>query len=102
MVLDPGIYEKFNATITSQQYTSGVTQKWQGMFYIVLALVFATNVFCLTYFCVRNGLVTDFTELQNLFSLAVNSPKLGGKQTNYGGFSSYPHIKCLTKIGKFP
>jgi len=85
MVLDPGIYEKFNATITSQQYTSGVTQKWQGMFYIVLALVFATNVFCLTYFCVRNGLVTDFTELQNLFSLAVNSPPSARLHGSCGG-----------------
>lgn len=73
-ILSPGVDEKFNATITSQQYTSGVTQKWQGVFYIVLVLIFATNVFCLTYFILRNGLVTDFTELQNLFSLAVNSP----------------------------
>lgn len=72
--LDPGVYEPFNATITSQQYTSGVTQRWQGMFYVILVLVFLTNVFCLVYFCLRNGLVTDFTELQNLFALAVNSP----------------------------
>ncbi|KAH9208642.1 hypothetical protein DL95DRAFT_373071 [Leptodontidium sp. 2 PMI_412] len=85
MTLNPGIYEKFNATITSQQYTSGVTQKWQGMFYIVLALIFVTNVFCLVYFCARNGLVTDFTELQNLFALAVNSPPSARLHGSCGG-----------------
>ncbi|KAL2067626.1 hypothetical protein VTL71DRAFT_15722 [Oculimacula yallundae] len=83
--LDPGKYEAFNATITSQQYTSGVTQRWQGMFYIVLALVFVTNVFCLGYFIARSGFVTDFTELQNLFALAVNSPPSSRLHGSCGG-----------------
>jgi len=51
------------------------------MFYLVLMLVFLTNIFCLIYFFVTSGLVTDFTETQNLFALAVNSPfsrRLGG------------------------
>lgn len=51
----------------------------------MLALVFATNVFCLVYFCVRNGLVTDFTELQNLFALAVNSPPSARLHGSCGG-----------------
>lgn len=67
-------YQSFNASLTSQQYTSGYEQKWQGMFYIVLLLVFCTNVWCLVYFLIRAGLVTDYTEPQNLFALAVNSP----------------------------
>ena len=73
-ILDPGTYLSFNSSLSSQQYTSGVLQKWQGMFYVVLLLVFATNVFCLVYFFLRSGLVTDYTEPQNLFALAVNSP----------------------------
>lgn len=73
-ILDPGTYQAFNATIASQQYTSGYTAKWEGMFYVVLVLVFATNVFCLVYFFLRSGLVTDYTEPQNLFALAINSP----------------------------
>lgn len=80
-VLNPGVYETFNASLASQQYTSGPVSHWQGMFYIVLALVFITNVFCLVYFFLRSGLVTDYTEPQNLFALAVNSPpsrRLGG------------------------
>lgn len=72
--LDPGTYLSFNASLSSQQYTSGLLQKWQGIFYVVLLLVFATNVFCLVYFFLRSGLVTDYTEPQNLFAIAVNSP----------------------------
>lgn len=73
-ILNPGRWEPFNASISSQQYTSGMQQRWQGMFYVVLFLVFITNVFCLVYFILRHGLVTDFTEPSNLFALAVNSP----------------------------
>lgn len=72
--LKPGVYERFNASMSSQEYTSGLQQRWQGIFYVVLVLVFTTNVFCLVYFMVRHGLVTDFTEPSNLFALAVNSP----------------------------
>lgn len=73
-ILNPGVYEPFNASMSSQEYTSGLQQQWQGIFYIVLVLVFITNVFCLVYFIVRHGLVTDYTEPSNLFALAVNSP----------------------------
>lgn len=75
--LDPGVYQPFNSSLATQQYTSGYTQHWQAMFYIVLLLVFVTNVFCLIYFFLRSGLVTDYTEPQNLFALAVNSPPSG-------------------------
>lgn len=79
--LTPGKDMFFTATVASQEYTSGPTQDWQKMFYVVLILVFVTNIFCLVYFFLRSGLVTDFTEPQNLFALAVNSPpslRLGG------------------------
>ncbi|KAB8300070.1 hypothetical protein EYC80_000304 [Monilinia laxa] len=80
-IIIPGVYEPFNASISSQSYTSGPIQRWQHMFYLVLILVFLTNIFCLCYFIRQRGLVTDFTETQNLFALAVNSPpsqRLGG------------------------
>ncbi|TVY16689.1 hypothetical protein LARI1_G008030 [Lachnellula arida] len=67
-------YQPFNASLVSQQYTSGFTSKWEGIFYIVLLLVFVTNAFCLVYLFMRSGLVTDYTEPQNLFAVAVNSP----------------------------
>ena len=72
--LEEPIALPFNASIRSQEYASGFTQNWEASFYIVLFLVFATNVFCLVYFFVYSGLVTDFTSQQNLFAVAINSP----------------------------
>jgi hypothetical protein len=74
-ILDaPGEIERFNATLRTQQYTSGHVSEWHKLFYVVLSLVFGINCFCLIYLVFRSGLVTDFTEPQNLFALAVNSP----------------------------
>lgn len=67
-------YQGFNATLQTQDYASGYTQRWQGIFYVVLTFVFSTNIFCLVYFIYRGGLVTDFMEPQNLFALSLNSP----------------------------
>lgn len=67
-------YQAFPATVRTREYASGGTQRWQGIFYLVLFLTFATNVFCLIYFIVRHGLVADFIEPQNLFALSLNSP----------------------------
>ncbi|KAL8668020.1 MAG: hypothetical protein Q9168_007108 [Polycauliona sp. 1 TL-2023] len=67
-------YQSFRATLRTTDYASGGTEPWQGIFYVVLFLTFATNVFCLIYFVVRHGLVTDFIEPQNLFTLSLNSP----------------------------
>ena len=64
----------FTAVIQSQEYSSGFIQRWTILFYIILIIVFCTNVFCLVYFFIRSGLVTDFSEPQNLFALAINSP----------------------------
>jgi hypothetical protein len=44
------------------------------VFYIILFLVFITNVFCLICLFLRVGLVTDYSEPQNLFALAVDNP----------------------------
>ncbi|KAI1085091.1 hypothetical protein F5B20DRAFT_130300 [Whalleya microplaca] len=74
MRLDPGVYEPFRATMRSQEYTSSHTEAWQGIFYIVLGAVFVINVVCLVYFIIRPGMVSDYTEPQNLFAVAVNSP----------------------------
>ena len=67
-------HQGFQATLRTRDYASGGTQQWQGIFYVVLFLTFATNLFCLVYLVVRHGLVTDFIEPQNLFSLSLNSP----------------------------
>ncbi|KAL9599061.1 MAG: hypothetical protein Q9219_004095 [cf. Caloplaca sp. 3 TL-2023] len=67
-------YQSFKASLQTKEFASGGTQQWQGVFYVVLFLTFATNLFCFCYFLIRHGLVTDFIEPQNLFSLSLNSP----------------------------
>lgn len=73
-VLDPGQYQYINATIRSQQYASGAAFQYQKGFYIVLAAVFVGNLLILAYLIYHNGLVTDYAEPPNLFSLSINSP----------------------------
>lgn len=73
-ILDREVLLPFNASVQSQEYASGFVQRWTILFYIVLFIVFFTNIFCLIYFFLRSGLVTDYSEPQNLFALAVNSP----------------------------
>ncbi|KAL9011317.1 MAG: hypothetical protein Q9173_003827 [Seirophora scorigena] len=67
-------YQAFHADLRFKDFASGPTQAWQNIFFVVLSLTFATNVFCLGFFLVHHGLVTDFIEPQNLFSLSLNSP----------------------------
>ncbi|KAI1418545.1 hypothetical protein F5Y13DRAFT_149388 [Hypoxylon sp. FL1857] len=75
MDISPGVYESFKASMRTQQYTSSHVMAWQAIFYAVLGLVFVINVACLLYLVFfRPGLVSDYTEPQNLFAVAVNSP----------------------------
>ena len=78
-------YQSFPGTLRTQEYASGGVQSWQGIFYVVLVAVFLTNVFCLIYFLIRGGLVTDFVEPQNLFALAINSPPSRKLEGSCGG-----------------
>ncbi|KAF2201942.1 hypothetical protein GQ43DRAFT_16992 [Delitschia confertaspora ATCC 74209] len=64
----------FNASILEQQYASGSADTTSRAFIPVLLLVFLMNIFVLLYFLFHHGLVTDFSEPPNLFTLAVNSP----------------------------
>lgn len=72
--LSPGEYQSFDAVFQGQEYTSGGVQPYQKAFHIVLVAVFLLNLFVLIYLLKHKGLVTDFSEPPNLFSLAVNSP----------------------------
>ncbi|RVD89455.1 uncharacterized protein DFL_000462 [Arthrobotrys flagrans] len=73
--------EYFNAQLATIEYTSGAGSGWKPIFYVVLIGVALMNVFCLIYFsCVRDGFVTDWTELQNLFCVVMD----GGAIKNGG------------------
>ena len=85
-------HQAFNASLQTQDFASGGTERWQGVFYVVLALVFVTNIFCLIYFLVRGGLVTDFIEPQNLFSLSINSPPSAHLAGSCGGGPEKDHF----------
>lgn len=69
-------YQIFNASLRAMNYASGPTQHWQGVFYVILVFAFLTSALCLVFMIVevRGKQVTDFTEPQNLFALAMNSP----------------------------
>ncbi|TQN67086.1 hypothetical protein CSHISOI_08344, partial [Colletotrichum shisoi] len=81
----PGSLDRFEASIRTQEYTSGHVAEWQKAFYVVLVVVVGINAVCLAYFLGRSGLVTDFTEPQNLFALAVNSPPSEQLKGSCGG-----------------
>ena len=66
--------ETYAAQLETQQYVSGPTTSYQGLFYIVLAAVFGGNLLVLAWLLVNRGLITDFCEPANMFALAINSP----------------------------
>ncbi|KAG0155399.1 hypothetical protein PDIDSM_976 [Penicillium digitatum] len=76
-VLPEPVYQIFNASIQAVGYASGGTEQWWGMFYVILVFAFLASAVCLVFMVVeeRGRQVTDFTEPQNLFALAVNSPQ---------------------------
>ncbi|KAL5333139.1 hypothetical protein BJX70DRAFT_381847 [Aspergillus crustosus] len=75
-ILSTPATQVFNATLRSVEYASGGTQRWQGIFYPILIFAFITSLLCLAFMLleVRGRQITDFTEPQNLFALAINSP----------------------------
>lgn len=78
--------QAFNATVRSQEYSSGGTLRWQGVFYVILVAVFLTNAFCLAYFVLgHHGLITDYIEPQNLFALSLGSPPSKALEGACGG-----------------
>ena len=66
--------DTFLASIQSTQYGSGPGNTYQNLFYIILAAVFGGNILALTWLILNRGLVTDFCDPANLFSLTINSP----------------------------
>ena len=69
--------QSFHSMLSYRDYVSGGSQDWEGLFYVILAIVFLQNCVCvglLVLYYLRYGEVTDYTETQNLFALAINSP----------------------------
>ena len=95
--------QRFRAVVRSQQYTSGGQKPWQGIFYIVLVLLFLLNCYCLVYFIkwffsVDKGLMIDVTEPQNTFAMAVNSPQSQSLAGPCGCEPSKEQIRCRWSV----
>ena len=91
-------YEAFNATLRTREYMSGGQHPWQRMFYVVLVIIFVSNVFCLVYFVVSGSHLTDFMEPQNMFTLALNSPPNAVFDGCCGGDLHKKHFKATWRI----
>ncbi|THW99305.1 hypothetical protein D6D13_10220 [Aureobasidium pullulans] len=65
VVLDSGQFEL---------YFGGGGIPATSAFFVVLAATFLLNLLCPGYLVIHNGLIIDFSELFNLFALAINSP----------------------------
>ncbi|PHH87436.1 hypothetical protein CDD83_8892 [Cordyceps sp. RAO-2017] len=85
MIAAPGSQQTFKATLNTQQYTSGRVYGPRRAFALVLFFGLLINCVCLLYLLTLSGMVTDFTEPQNLFVLAMNSPPSAQLKGSCGG-----------------
>ncbi|KAL8338210.1 hypothetical protein RB601_006522 [Gaeumannomyces tritici] len=68
--------QAFEASVRQQGYQSSHADRWQGVFYVVLAIVVVVNFVSLAFFVFswRMRLTTDYSEPANLFAVALMSP----------------------------
>ncbi|KAM3452057.1 hypothetical protein MY3296_004794 [Beauveria thailandica] len=99
IVGEPGAIHQFNASVITQEYTSGHVAAWQGMFYVILGLMCGLNLTCAGYLWKNRKLVTDFTEGHNLFSLALNSAPNERLKGTCGGGPEGPDMAVPWRVG---
>ncbi|RSL45255.1 hypothetical protein CEP54_014353 [Fusarium duplospermum] len=92
--------ETFRAWVRSQEYTSGHTENWQGLFYLVLGLTFALNLLCLANLFRWLGLIDDITEPQNHFSLAMSSPRSSRMDASYPDGPEKQHWESSWRVSQ--
>ncbi|XWW93303.1 hypothetical protein V2A60_001235 [Cordyceps javanica] len=96
---EPGQVHSFNASVVTQQYTSGHVYKWQRFFYVILCLMLGLNILCCAYILGYASLVTDYTEAHNLFALALNSPSNQELRGACGGGPEGPDLAIPWRVG---
>ncbi|EPS32178.1 hypothetical protein PDE_07138 [Penicillium oxalicum 114-2] len=94
-ILPTPAVQRFPASLQAVGYASGGTERWQGVFYVILVFAFLTSFICLGFviFEAQGRQITDFTEPQNLFAIAVNSPPSSQIQGACGGGPVGPQMK---------
>lgn len=100
-ILETPEIQSFNSTLRTVGYASGGTESWQGLFYVILIFAFITSAICLAFmlFEVRGRQITDFTEPQNLFTLAMNSPSTSRLEGACGAGPEGPQLKERWYVG---
>lgn len=95
--------QSFKAKLQSNQYMSGGSKPWQDVLHTVLSLTLLFNCGCLCYLIKRflskdRGLITDFTEPQNTFTLAMNSPPSQSLSGACGRGPSHEQFRIRWKV----
>ncbi|KAI8720135.1 hypothetical protein NCS52_00458200 [Fusarium sp. LHS14.1] len=98
VVSDFNFTETSRAGIRSQEYTSGHTENWQRLFYLVLGLNFGLNLLCLGYLIRCFGLASDITEPQNHFYLAMSSSHCSRVDGSYPKEPDKQHLKVPWRV----
>lgn len=93
----------FRASVSVVGYQSSGTETWHYVFYVILGLAFITSAFCLLYMLLIKGRqLTDFTDPQNLFTLAMNSPGTSKLDGACGAGPYGEHLKEKWFVGMEP
>lgn len=101
-ILPAPAWQHFPATLQAASYASGGSERWQGIFYVILVFAFLTSAICLCFVVLEahGRQVTDFTEPLNLFALAVNSPASAALRGACGGGPVGGQLGARWVIGK--
>ncbi|ATY61579.1 hypothetical protein A9K55_008163 [Cordyceps militaris] len=98
----PGVLQAFQASVITQEYTSSHIHSWQAGFYSILGLMCFLNLLCLLYLIFHTKFVTDYTESQNLFSLALNSAPDDHLKGSCGGGPEKRDLAVPWRVGYSP
>jgi hypothetical protein len=97
-MMNPGVYQYFNASIEAQEYASGGNARYQRAFIVVLLGVFIINLLALVYFATHSDWYVDISEPSNLFSLAINSPPSKELVGSCGGGPNGKQYRSMWKM----
>ena len=93
----PDSYFPYNVIVQTQQYRSGPPVPWQKVLYPILVVMFLANWYCLIYFFREMGLVIDFLEPRNLFSVAIDSPSESKRRAGEGPIGDHGDARWILR-----
>lgn len=95
----PGLLQTFKVSIIFKEYRSGGNNKrWKKAFFVVLVVVPLISLCCLVYLSCLGGMLTDFTDPVNAFTLAINSPPSSQITGSCGGGPQDHHFNVPWRV----